>query len=116
MREPIPNMSPMDVRNQFLEKQAEKDLAEAFAIVSNKFWWVEDDTYDYEHATPEYERARAIADEWGLLMDEYKGKIIKILLSEGVVVPQHGVMRILEPFMVRNGYQNGNGWWVKREE
>ena len=54
MSEPIPNKTPTDVRIYFSERETEKDLADAFAIASNKFWWVEDNEYDYEEGTPEY--------------------------------------------------------------
>ena len=70
--EPIPNKTPTDVRNYFIGRNTEKDLADAFVIVSNKFWWVEDNEYDYEEGTPEHIAACAITDEWGALMDEYK--------------------------------------------
>ena len=73
-QEPIPNMSASEVRTYFADKKTEKDLADAFAVVSNKFWWVEDNEYDYEEGTPEYKMACAITDEWGTLMDEYKKK------------------------------------------
>ena len=36
--EPNSNITPTDVRNYFFERKTEKDLAEAFAIASNKFF------------------------------------------------------------------------------
>ena len=80
--DPIPNKTPTDVRNYFAERKTEKDLADAYAISHNKFWWVEDDVYDYEEGTPEYEAARVIVDEWGALMDEYEERIFVILKKE----------------------------------
>lgn len=114
--EPIPNVSPANVRNYFIGKQTEKDLADAFAIASNKFFWVADNEYDYEEGTPEHRLAREITDAWCALMDEYEEKIFKILVSEGVVIPENGRIRVLKPFMARNGYVDGNGWWVKAEK
>ena len=114
--EPIPDMSPTDVRNYFIGKQTEKDLADAFAMASNKFFWIEDNIYDYEEGTKEYVAACAITDEWCALMDEYEEKIFKILVSEGVVIPENARIRVLKPFMARNGYVDGNGWWVKAEK
>ena len=114
--EPTPDITPTDVRNYFAKRKTEKDLADAFAIASNKFWWVEDDVYDYEEGTPEYEAARVIVDEWGALMDEYEERIFVILRSEGVVIPEAGRIKVLEPFMKRNGYRDGNGWWIKDKD
>ena len=114
--EPIPNKTPTDVRGYFAERKSERDLADAFAIASNKFWWVEDNVYDYEEGTPEYIAARAITDEWGALMDEYEERIFMILRNEGVEIPETGRIKVLEPFMKRNGYRDGNGWWIKNKE
>ena len=108
--EPIPNKTPTDVRGYFAERKSERDLADAFAITSNKFWWVEDNVYDYEEGTPEYIAACAITDEWGALMDEYEERIFMILRNEGVEIPETGRIKVLEPFMKRNGYRDGNGW------
>ncbi len=114
-QEPIPNMSASEVRTYFADKKTEKDLADAFAVVSNKFWWVEDNEYDYEEGTPEHKMACAITDEWGNLMDEYKKRIFEILTNEGVVIPKTGQIEVLKPFMARFGYIDGNGWWIKEE-
>ena len=40
--EPISDMSPSDVRSCFAGKETEKDLADAFAMASNEFFWVAD--------------------------------------------------------------------------
>ena len=112
----IPNKTPTDVRGYFAERKSERDLADAFAITSNKFWWVEDNVYDYEEGTPEYIAARAITDEWGALMDEYEERIFMILRNEGVEIPETGRIKVLEPFMKRNGYRDDNGWWIKNKE
>ena len=114
--EPIPNKTPTDVRGYFAERKSERDLADAFAIASNKFWWVEDNVYDYEEGTPEYIAACAITDEWGALMDEYEERIFMILRNEGVEIPETGRIKVLEPFMKRNGYRDDNGWWIKNKE
>ena len=114
--EPIPNKTPTDVRGYFAERKNERDLADAFAIASNKFWWVEDNIYDYEEGTPEYIAACAITDEWGALKDEYEERIFMILRNEGVEIPETGRIKVLEPFMKRNGYRDGNGWWIKNKE
>ena len=47
------DITPEKVRNHFLDKQTEKDLADAFAIASNKFFLVEDNEYDFEEGSKE---------------------------------------------------------------
>lgn len=112
-KEPIQNMSAAEVKAYFSDKHTEPHLAYAFAITSNKFWWVEDNEYDYEVGTPEHKAARAITDEWGALMDEYEQRIFEIITSEGIVIPETGRIKVLEPFMKRHGYANHGGWWIK---
>lgn len=115
-KEPIPNMSAAEVRAYFADKHTEQDLADAYAIAHNKFWWVEDNEYDFDEGTPEHKAACSITDEWGALMDEYQKRIFEILISEGVTIPTAGQIKVLEPFMARHGYVDGNGWWVRDGE
>ena len=107
------DITPEKVRNHFLDKQTEKDLADAFAIASNKFFLVEDNESDFEEGSKEYIEACTITDEWCALMDEYKDKIFEILRSEGITIPKTTQIRVLNPFMARNGYRDGNGWWIE---
>lgn len=111
--EPMPGITPADVKEQYSGELTEQELADAFAISSNKFWWVEDDVYDYEEGTPEHQAACAITDAWGELMDYYESQIFAILQNEGVKIPETGRISVLEPFMLRNGYIDGTGWWIK---
>ena len=111
-REPMPELSPEDVRAWLALHQDENGLAKAFATVSNEFWWVEDNEYDYEKGTPEYEEAVRITDAWGALMDELKNEIFAILKMEHITIPKTGQIDVLKPFMERNGYYDGNGWWI----
>ena len=113
--EPIPNMSVADVKAYFADKHTDNDLADAYAITHNKFWWVEDNEYDYEEGTPEHKIACAITDEWGSLMDAYKEKIFEILIREGVISPKTGQTEVLKPSMARFGSIERNGWWIKQE-
>ena len=108
-KEPGANMSAAEVKAYFADKHTEKDLADAYAIAHNKFCWVEDNEYDYEEGTLEHKAACAITDEWYALMNEYKTRIFEILTNEGVTIP---ATRHLDSFMTRNGYADGNGWWV----
>lgn len=40
-------------------------------------------------------------------------KIITILKAEGLLIPDDGRIEALYPFMARNGYRDGRGWWIK---
>lgn len=111
-REPVPDLSPEDVREWLAHHNDENGLARAFAAADNKFWWVEDNKYDYREGTPEYEKAVRTTNAWGTLMAELKDKIFAILKTEHINIPETRQIEILKPFMERNGYYNGNGWWI----
>lgn len=111
--EPCPDMTAEDLRSKYADMASEKELADAYGIASNQFWWVEDDVYDYEEGTSEYEKALAISDAWKAVMEEYENKIFEILKTEGVTIPSSGRIKVLIPFMERNGYMDGAGWWIE---
>lgn len=111
--EPLKGISAANVREHFENRLTEQDLADAYAVTHNEFWWVEDNEYDYEEGTQEYKAACAITDEWRGLMDYYKAKIFEILTAEGVTIPETGQIAVLAPFMKKYGYEDANGWWTK---
>lgn len=111
--EPAPDLSA-EMAAEAIEKiETEQELADLFAVVDNKAWWVEDNVYDYEEGTVEYKQAVEVTDEWFALSDILRDRIFAILRAEGIVIPETGQIYVLEPFMKRNGYRNGQGWWVK---
>lgn len=38
--------------------------------------------------------------------------IFEILRLENVLIPDSAQVKVIEPFMNRNGYKDGNGWWI----
>ena len=110
--EPIHGWEPEEIEEWYSQNHTETGLAQAFAAASNKFWWVEDNEYDYEEATPQYREACRITDVWRDLMDKLQEEIFVILRGEGISIPERGQIKVLVPFMERNGYYDGNGWWV----
>ena len=52
--EPLKDISPSEFAAYFADKCTPSDLAEAYALSSNKFWWVEDNEYDFDVGTPEH--------------------------------------------------------------
>lgn len=111
--EPCPDMTAEDLRSKYANMTSEKELADAYAIASNQFWWIEDDLYDYEEGTPEYKSALDNVASWKKILQEYEDKVFGILKSEGVTIPDTGRIKVLIPFMERNGYTDRSGWWIK---
>lgn len=111
--EPLSDITPQELRKKYSGTLTEKELATAYALSSNEFWWVEDNVYDYEEGTPEYQEAKQIADDWCSLMEFYEKQIFDILRTDGIEIPDSGRIVVLAPFMKRNGYLDGNGWWIE---
>ena len=118
MSEPFDNVNPNDIIKWLKEENySEKSLAVALACADNKFWWIEDDLYDYEEDSKEYEEILAIVDSWGKLMKYVEKKIYGVLRKKRIYVPKkkQGSLRSLIPFMSRNGYYDAGGWWIEKD-
>lgn len=64
----------------------------------------------------EYNEVRERVDAWGELMDTLDQRIMKIVADEGIIAERQlnsGTIKQLEQFMLKYGYRNGSGWWVK---
>ena len=114
--EPSPELTAEMVLKAISEIKTESELASLFAVVENKAWWIEDEEYDYYEGTVEYKQAKEKTDLWFSLVDELHNRIFAIPHSEGVEIPSTGQIAVLEPFMKRNGYKNGQGWWIKDKD
>ena len=93
----------------------ESDIAELYANVDNRAWWIADEEDDYEEGTTEYQMARETTDKWFAVEKILREKIFDILRGEGVLIPKTGQIEVLCQFMERNGYKNCAGWWIKTE-
>lgn len=114
--EPIPWWTPDMIRQLYANNKTEYGLALAYAAASNKAWWVEDDIYGFEKGSPEYNNAVAVMDSWFEVTEELETEIFAILRSEGVSIPETGKRYVLQPFMERNGFLDGCGWWIEKDE
>lgn len=110
---PLPGFSIESVRERLSQVGSEEELAALYASVCNQAWWVADDAYDYAVGTAGYQAARARADSWFALCEDIERQIFRILQSEGVSIPQTGRIAVLSPFMERNGFYDGDGWWIE---
>ena len=65
--DPTQGISASEIKTYFADKQSAQDLADAYAITHNAFWWFEDNEYDFEEGSPEHKSACLITDEWDSL-------------------------------------------------
>ena len=108
--------SPAEIQSYFTGRNTEKDLAHAYAVTSNMFWWTADNIDDYDEGTPEYQSACAVTDAWAELMNVYQSRIFAILGKEGIHIPETAQIHVLIPFMERNGYICHSDWWYPENE
>ena len=111
--EPSPELTIEKANTLFCEIKTEKDIANLFAVVENKAWWIEDEEYDFDEGTEEHRKAVERTDMWFSLADKLKDMIFDILKAEDVEISEKGQIVVLEPFMKRNGFKDGQGWWIK---
>ena len=114
--EPLAELSPMDIRQWLFENFTENNLAKAKAKVHNQVGWLGHDLDELDE--PELSKAEAIYNEWCKLSDELFQQIFDILHKENELDKANhnldvvGNFNKILPFMERNGYRNGGGWWV----
>ena len=116
--DPLPEVSLEEMWDVANNLKGTQELVDAFAGAFNKFWWVEDDVYDFEEGTEEYENTCAITDAWAELMDSLEERLIQIAKAEGLMSEDeehpHSIVA-LSPIMEKYGYRDGRGWWVKAD-
>lgn len=115
--EGLPDISCDELRQAIQSTTDTKKIVDAFVIAHNKFWYIEDDTYDYEVGTLEYKRIRAIVDAWGKLMDDLEARVLQAAKAEDLWSEQlanQGLIEQLKPIMAKYGYLDGRGWWIKK--
>ena len=116
--EPIPEMTIQQMEQIIASIRSVNELVDTYVLVHNKFWFIEDDLYDFEEGTKEYESKCAEIDAWRSLMSDLGNRVMHAAVEEGLLVEQTGcgTVKQLEMFMYKYGYFNGNGWWIKKNQ
>ena len=108
-----------EMQHKILSVTSTQELVDAYVLVSNEFWWVEDDLYDYDEGTEEYEKIKSVVDAWREMLKKLDIRIIETAAEEGLLAerqPNSGMVKQLEAFMDKYGYRNGSGWWIEKED
>lgn len=117
--DPMSDKTVDEIRQDIAAITTTQELVDIYVNVHNKFWFIEDDIYDYEEGTDKYNEAYAVVDIWDEIMDELDRMVMKAAEEERLLAekqPDSGAVKQLEVFMAKYGYCNGCGWWVKIEE
>ena len=105
--EPIPGVSADEWRSMLGENYSEAALAASLAGAWNEAGWLADEV-DGDDCT---EEIKAKHDAWWELQVELVKKVATVLQCE--FAPPYN--SLVTPFMIRNSYRDGCGWWVKDE-
>lgn len=111
VKEPLESVATDDIRCWLNENYNEYNLAVAFADTNNKVGWLMHDS-DEDYAVS------VLVDKWYELYIQLFNMILKILTDENRLKKTNhqlegGTHYIAKPFMERNGYYDGGGWWIK---
>lgn len=115
--EPLKDWTVDDMRTWLSQHTEENDLATAMSLVSMKTGWL-------MHLTDD-EGGEIYSEDfhkWWDLEKELYSKILSIMEQENESgVANYDLLKVglhyrIEPFMNRNGYRDGAGWWVKNKQ
>lgn len=115
---PMPDKTAEQMQLEIEQISNTQELVDAYVLVHNKFWYIEDDLYDYEEGTEDYIRVRDNVEAWGEMMDLLDDRVMSTAKEEGLLAerqPDSGTIKQFEEFMKKYGYRDGRGWWVKIE-
>ena len=110
---PLDGCVPNDVRT-WLREQHETDaaIAEAMSKVGMKAGWLMHELDDPDNDEKALQKYHEEFDMWYELEKELVKEIVRRL---GIEKVEKGWHYIIEPFMNKNGYRDGAGWWIKEE-
>jgi hypothetical protein len=106
--EPLAGISAEEWRDMLGNDYTESALAASLAGAWNEAGWLMAEADD-DDITPEI---KTRYESWWALQVELVEKVAAILQCEC----QTPYIKLVTPFMERNGYRDGSGWWVKKEE
>ena len=111
------DISIEDMKKIIANIKTTQDLADAYATVNNIWPIKEDEIYDYEEGTKEYEETCSITSVWLELCEKLEKQAIKVATEEGLIdesMKDAGTFYQLERFMNKYGYYDGSGWWIEK--
>lgn len=110
-------LSPEDVLELYEKDKSEAMLAKCLAVASNQTGWIGHDLDD-EDCT---EYTRELFESWWTLYKRLVSDIRDILIKENNngmnhVIENIGTHYMIKPVLERNGFRDGCGWWVSKDE
>lgn len=116
-RFPKSDLTIEEAKRLFKKCRNEQDLSNIYSEVDNMAKRLKNYLYDIECENVDIsDELMKASSEWSALEDKIQKEIFKILRKEKVMIPRVGFSMVLIPFMERNGYRDGQGWWIKKSD
>lgn len=118
--EPLKGYTPDHIREMMTMYKTDEAIAAFMAMVANKTGCIGHDIGDTENDAETDARIKAEHDAWWKLEKELYAEIIRRMETENqthgtsYVTSGIGLHYIIKPFMERNGYRDGAGWWIRK--
>ena len=110
---PLKGYTPSEAQQWLSSVTDEKTIADSYAVISNHLGVLMHELDDDDPWGDEAFYA------WQEVEDELYHRILSILKAEDaeeterLVATGRGTHHVVTPFMIRNGYRDGNGWWTE---
>ena len=120
--EPLDGFSPTQVRSMFERYTSDDTVATILAGVSNEVGWLMHELDDPDNDEELVSTYRSLFDSWYALERDLVAEVIRRLEEENQTTGTKyltsgiGTHYIIKPFMERNGFIDGAGWWIKEHE
>lgn len=116
--EPLKGCTSDQMREMASKYDSDAALAAIYASVSNKTGWIGHDIGEPENDEETNNRLKKEHNEWWMLEKELYAEIVSRLQKENAekgtthITSGKGMWFIVKPFMERNGFRDGAGWWI----
>ena len=120
--EPLDGFSPTQVRSMFERYTSDDTVATILAGVSNEVGWLMHELDDPDNDEELVSTYRSLFDSWYALERDLVAEVIRRLEEENQTTGTKylttgiGTHYIIKPFMERNGFIDGAGWWIKEHK
>lgn len=120
--EPLEGFSPAQVRDMFERYTSDDAVAAILAGVSNEVGWLMHELDDPGNDKESVSTYRSVFHSWYALERDIVAEVIRRLEEENQATGTNhlttgiGTHYIIKPFMERNGFVDGAGWWIKEHE
>ena len=115
-KEPLAGYTPSQIKTLVSRGLPDVKLAAVLARVSNQCGWVGQEICDPDIDEEAERKAIETHNEWWTLEKYVISEVKKRLDESDIVCPSNvGYYRMVRPFMERNGYRDGGGWWIKNK-